>query len=80
MSLSHLYSLFIQAPLPPLFSFRLPSDGPQAPGNIYLSWLLLPHILMDVDCQTLGSAGSLLASVLRSPYICISIKSDASSL
>ena len=43
-------------------SFRLPSDGPGAPG-IYLSWLLLPHILTDPDHYTLGSAGSLLSSV-----------------
>ena len=54
---------------PPFFSFRLPSDGPGAPGNIYLSWLLLPHILMDLDHHTLGSAGSLLSSVLQSLYL-----------
>lgn len=49
----------------------------KTPGN---SWLLLPNILIDVDHQTLGSAGSLLSSVLLSPYICTSVTSDASSL
>ena len=45
-----------------------------------LLWLLLPHILMDLDPHTLGSAGSLLSFVLLSPYICTSIKLDTSSL
>ena len=39
----------------------------------------LPHILMDLDHHTLGSAGSLLSSVSLFPYICISVKSGASS-
>ena len=34
---------------------------------------------MDLDRHTLGSAWSLLSSVLLSPHICISVKCDASS-
>ena len=49
------------------------------PGNIYFSWLLLPHILMGLD-QSLGCVWSLLSPVLLSPYICLSEKCDASSL
>ena len=60
-------------------SFRLPSDGPQAP------WDRLPfpgscclEILIDLDRHTLGSAGSLLSSASLSPHICISVNLDAS--
>ena len=45
---------------PPPPSFRLPSDGPWALGNIYLSWFrIIPWALLD-HCST--------------PYICISVK------
>lgn len=40
------------------------------PLRISLLWLLLPHILMNLDRHTLGYAGSLLSLVLLSPYIC----------
>ena len=41
-----------------------------APGTISLSRLLLPHILMHMDHHNMGSAGSLLYSVLVSRHIC----------
>ena len=75
---SFLLILFLLLSLP-LFSFRLPSDGPWAHGTIHLSGFQLAHILTDPDHHTPGSTGSLLFSVSLSPYICISIQFDASS-
>lgn len=51
-------------PPPLLFSSKFPFAGPQAPGNIHLSWLPLPHMLMNLDRLTLGSAGSLLSNIV----------------
>ena len=53
-----------------LFSFRVPSDGPQVPGN--LSWLLLPHILTDLVIPW-ALLDHCFPTVVLSPSICISV-------
>lgn len=46
-------------------------------GHHIISWLSLTHISTDLDLHILGFHGSLLSSVLPSPYICTFVQFES---